>query len=454
MRFRTLWPFGLFALALASSGCNGGRKNPPDTLVRVLNATANYPALTLKRGPVIEPVPLRVDFLGGQQTTWDEDTYNFHVTYANIQTNAEVEVEHFTKQVVNGTWYTFVLYQKAGNVTHAVLESPPPSSTATDAQVQAIHVVEGVPTVDLYLVAPGADITGMTPWGTLSFEGTLPQRSVAAGDYEIVATEAGNQARVLYTSPSFTLSAGASLTFALTPDSGEGIQPFSITVLNDTSAVLIDPSLPGGLRVINGASDHQPRDVAVNNEFTPPLFPNTVYATATGYLPVPPIVDLPVNVTPAGNPGVLELTAAYTPTSGSFNTLLVTGATGALIPTFPQEDRRRVKSQAKIVFYDVAASCELCDILMLTPGTDPNTVPAYDSLTGLDPHPTVSPGSVFPATQWPADFEVTVRVQGTQTIVSGPTLVTLKDSGLYGIVLADNPNGTTIDMILIDDFQH
>jgi hypothetical protein len=395
-----------------------------------------------------------MDFLGGNQATWDADTYNFHVTYADIQTNAEVEVEQFTKQVANGTWYTFVLYQKAGNVTHAVLESTPPSTTATDAQVQAIHVTEGVPTVDLYLVAPGADIAGTTPWATLSFEGTLPQRSIATGDYEIVATAAGDPAHVLYTSPSFTIAAGASLTFALTPDSGEGIQPFSITVLNDMSAVLVDPSLPGGLRVINGAPDRLPRDVAVNNEFTPPLFPGTLYAVTTGYLPVPPILDLPINVTPAGNPGVLELTAAYAPISGSFNTFLVTGVSGELFPSFTQDDRRRVKSQAKVVFYDLAASCGLCDVLMLTPGTDPNTVPAYDALTGLDIHPTVSPGSVLPAKQWPADFEVTVRIQGTQTIVSGPTPITLKDSGLYGIVLSDNPNGTTIDMTFIDDFQH
>ena len=108
MRLRRLWPIGLLALALASTGCNGGRKNPPDTLVRVLNATANYPALSFKRGPA-EIQPLAVDFLGGNQATWDADTYNFHVTYVDLATQREVEVEHFTKQVVNGTWYTFVL---------------------------------------------------------------------------------------------------------------------------------------------------------------------------------------------------------------------------------------------------------------------------------------------------------------------------------------------------------
>ena len=99
MRFRRLWPFGLLALALASTGCNGGRKNPPDAVVRVLNATANYPALTFWRGAVqARPTtqPLQVDFLGGDQAAWDEDTYNFHVTYLDLQTQNPVEVDSFT----------------------------------------------------------------------------------------------------------------------------------------------------------------------------------------------------------------------------------------------------------------------------------------------------------------------------------------------------------------------
>jgi hypothetical protein len=451
MRFRRLWPLGLLALALASTGCDSGRKNPPDTLVRVLNATSNYPPLAFKRGPA-ELSPLTVDFLGGTQATWDTDSYNFHVTYAD--NGQEIEVETFTKQISSGTWYTFVLYEKGGSVTHKVLESPPVTTAATDAQVQAIHVAENAPAVDLYIVTAGTGIAGATPWGTLAFESTLAPRTVAPGDYQIVAAEPGNPAHVVYTSPTLTLSAGAAVTFALTPDSeGAGVQPFSMTALNDSSAVFVDQSLPAAVRVINGAYDRQPRDVAFNNEFTPPLFPNTVFVTPTPYLPLTPGADVPLNVTPAGNPGVLELSTAFTPTSGASFTVLFTGATGALIPNAPQDDRRRVKTQSKLDFYNVSSICVTCDILMLPPGTDPNTAPAVDPNFGTDPYLPISPGSVVPVTQIPGDYEITVRTQGTTTILSGPTKVTLKDAGLYGIILSDNPNGTTVDMTLIDDFK-
>jgi hypothetical protein len=396
---------------------------------------------------------MQLSFLGGAQRTWDEDTYNFHVAYGDIQTQTLVEVETFEKQLSSGTRYTFVLYQKAGSVTHKVLESAPVATTATDVQIQAFHAVEGAPTVDLYIVAAGAGAAGATPWGTLAFEGTLPARSIAPGDYDMIATEPGNPAHVLYTSPSFTLSAGATLTFALTPDSGEGIQPFSLTVLNDTSTVFVDPSLQAGVRVINGANDRQPRDVAFNNQFTPPLFPGAVFATATPYLPIAPGTDVPVNVTPAGNPGVLEITGSFSPQPGAKYTMFFTDLAGSLLMNLPQDDRRRVKSQAKIQFYDAAGSCAICDLLILPPGTDPDTIIAVDPFYLTDPHPQLTPLSITPVTQWAGDFDVVLRPQGTKTVVAGPTRITLKDGGLHGIILTDNPNGTTVDMTFIDDFQ-
>src|SRR5262245_36087346 len=120
MRLPSLWPLGLLALALASTGCDTGRKNPANTVVRVLNATAHYPALAFHRGPR-DPSPLALDFLGGDQASWNEDTYNFHVTYLDIKTQTPVEVEAFSSQVSAGTWYTFVLYEKGGSVVHTVL---------------------------------------------------------------------------------------------------------------------------------------------------------------------------------------------------------------------------------------------------------------------------------------------------------------------------------------------
>jgi len=125
---------------------------------------------------------------------------------------------------------------------------------------------------------------------------------------------------------------------------------------------------------------------------------------------------------------------------------------GSVLINPVQDDRRRVKGQSKLVFYDAAGSCPVCDVLLLAPGTDPNTIPAVD-VFGTDPHVPITPLSIVPITQWADDFDVVIRPQGTLTVVAGPTRITLKDGGIHGIILTDDPNGTTMDMSFIDDFQ-
>ena len=60
MRFRRLWPLGLLALALASTGCDSGRQNPPDVVVRALNATAEFPRPHLPARPARDPADAAV----------------------------------------------------------------------------------------------------------------------------------------------------------------------------------------------------------------------------------------------------------------------------------------------------------------------------------------------------------------------------------------------------------
>jgi hypothetical protein len=53
----------------------------------------------------------------------------------------------------------------------------------------------------------------------------------------------------------------------------------------------------------------------------------------------------------------------------------------------------------------------------------------------------------------PADLELTVRDADTSTIVAGPTPVTLAAGGLYGILALDSVGGSTVDIVLFDDFD-
>jgi hypothetical protein len=439
---------GLLALALASPGCDSGRKNPPDATVRVLNVAPSFVSLDYRREEVVATnLPTTLGYQqGSSDLNYDEDTYDFHVSSVDPSTVTRVDRDSFSQKVETGTLYTFVFLESGGNVTHTILESPRLASNATNAQIQATHASEVLRRVDLYLEAPGTDITGATPWGTIGFTESLAAREVPAGTYELAVTEAGNPANVLFTTPAFSLDPLSSTTLALSPDGGEGIAPLNVVLLNGAGATtLIDPSFPALIRALNGATDQAPRDVAFNSQFTPPLFSAAAFGTPTTYEPLTAAESIPVNVTPVGNPGVLELTGSVTLIPTKMYTTFFTGDAGALSLSYQPDDRRKLAGLAKITLYSATTS-GAPELLILAPGTDPTTVASSQTPTF------VTPAGVQPITVLPGTYEVWLRTYLTTTIVGGPVTVTVAEKGFYGIVFSNNANGTTIDMSLIDDF--
>lgn len=438
-----------FALALVAMGCGDGRKAPGTTAVQVINAAPSYSSLNFRRGPITNLTynPLvNLQYLGGSQQIYGEDTYTFYVSTTELTTSIEHDIDNFAKEIVSGTAYTIVLYESGGKIAHAILESPTVAGNAANAQVQAMHAVDGLPSVDFYLVPSGAAVIGATPLGTLSFGGSVASTNVSPGDYQIIVTEAGNAANVLSTSPAFTLTAAASTTFVLSPDADKSFVPFRLVgVGGSTSTVLDDPSTPASIRVINGATDRQPRDVAFNGEFSPPLFSAVPFAAPTPYEPLPSSTDaIAVNVTPPGNPGVLEYSGSTVPAPATKYTAAFTGDPGALILTMPVDDRRRVTGASKLSVYDLAPAFPFVDFMILPPGTDPTTAL---------PATTAAPPSVTSFPWGPGTYEIWARDSSTATMLAGPVTVTVAEKGLYGFVLSNNPNGTTVDIALIDDFQ-
>ena len=448
MTLRRLWPLGLLALALASTGCSGGRKNPPDATVRVLNVAPSFSSLIYRREQLTgnnPPTTLAYQGAGGD-FPYDEDTYDFTVAVPDLTTAALTkDADTFSHALVAGTLYTFVYLESGGNVTHVILESPRIASDTTNAQVRALHADEGLPSVDVYLEAPGTVIAGATPWGTIGFKESLPQRAVPPGDYELAVTEAGNPANVLFTTQTFTLGAAGSTTLVLSPDAGEGIAPLNVVLLNAVGATpLVDPSFPASVRALNGATDQAPRDVAFDGQFTPPLFAAAAFGAPTSYQPLASGATLTVNVTPTGNPGVLEVTSSVVPVAATVYTTFFTGDAGALNLLFVPDDRRRVLGQAKVTFYDAAPVSTGAEPLFLAPGTDPATAPLTSTL--------LTPGGVQAMGLAPGTYELWLRQYFTTTILGGPVTVSVDEKGLYGIFLSNNADGTTIDIKLIDGF--
>jgi len=443
MTVSRLWLLAL--AAFAATGCDEGRQNPPDVAVRVLNVAPGYPELFFRREQTSYDPQGGLTFQSAAREVYDEDTYDFYVDERDLATGRILANKwSFRKEIVGGTVYTFVLVQVGSEVQPVILEADPPAQNSTSTQVYALHAAEGVPALDIFFEAPGTDILGAVPWGTVSFLGTLPPRTVPPGDYEITVTEAGNRANVLLRSGAFGLGAPESTAFVIASLGGEGIAPISVVGLNSGGGVLSNANAQAAVRVINGADDGAPRDVAFGGEFSPPLFSAVPSAAPTAYAQRAPGTEVQVNVTPAGNPGVLEVDQKINLTATRKHTMLVSGPTGTLTAAYITDDDRRLLKGAQLRSYNAASQFAALDFLVIPADVDPTAAGAVASL---------SPGTIgLPANYPPGDYNIWLRQFLTTTIVAGPVPVTMTAAGIFGVLATNGPDAATATITLVDDF--
>jgi hypothetical protein len=429
----------LVSAVLAVTGCEDGRKNPPDASVVVANVAPGFQELGFRR----EQTSARsLAFRDAQINSWDVDTYDFFIDERGLFVGDTPRFWTFRQELVVDTDYTFVLTEVAGEVQPVVIANPEP--TATAAQIAALHAAPGLPAMDLYLEGPGVGIAGATPRGTFNVQGQIAAQTLPGGEYELWLTEAGNPANVLLASATITLATATTSTFVVVPETGSGTTRLSVLMLQDGSAVIYDRNVTSELRVINAATDTVPRDVAINSVFSPPLFSAAPFAEPTAYAPVA-LGTQTLNVTPVGNPGVLELEMQIAPTPAQRITVMFTGPAGALLYAAIADDGRRIQGEAKVNFMNAATQFLAVDFVLTATGADPTNIPPVTVL-GV-------PGSPFAYSYFPpGTYDLYLRESTTGALLSGPTAITVDGGGIYGVLATNGPDTATATVTLYDDF--
>jgi hypothetical protein len=154
--------------------------------------------------------------------------------------------------------------------------------------------------------------------------------------------------------------------------------------------------------------------------------------------------DHTLNVTPPGNPGVLELTQTISLGRNARYTVLVSGDAGTLTHALLLDDTRRFADAGTVRMYNVARQFTGVDFLIVPTGTD---------ISNLGPLATLAPvsGRGYVSIP-PGTYDVYLRQAGTTTVLAGPQPITLATNGIYGIIATNGPDTSTASIALIDDF--
>jgi hypothetical protein len=408
--------------------------------VRVANAAPGFFELGFQREQDSRNLA-SLPFKSASEFSYDADTYDFFI-FERGYDNSPGRTWTVAPTFEEDKSYTVVLAEVATEVHALLLERP--AAPPADAAIEAVHAAASLPSMDLYLERPGLGIGGATPRGSLVPGGQLAALPLASGDYELWLTAAGNPADVLLATGTVNLPAGNTTSIVIMPEGNRGTAQMSVLFISAAQETRFDRNVTAEIRVLNGATDRAPRDFAINGVFSPPLFSATPFGEPTAYAPVPVAASMPINVTPAGNAGVLELNQTFQAFAGERATIIFGGPTGALTHAVLSDDGRRFHNEAKLRFFNAASQFSGVELVIGNPGDDPATLAAAAALGLVNGVDYLALGR--------GEYDLYLRQFLGSTVIAGPLRVSIAAGGIYGVLAIDGPDTATARLLLLDDF--
>lgn len=153
-------------------------------------------------------------------------------------------------------------------------------------KLKALHASPNVPEVDIYVTAPGADITMTEPaLSNIPFKGNSGYLDLPEGEYQVRITLAGTKTAA-YDSGPLDLPEGLILTAAAI-ETDEGPSPVKLMVLTnlEESPVLLFSDYRAEVRIVHASSDAPAVDILVDDATA---LEDVAYQGFSGYLELTP----------------------------------------------------------------------------------------------------------------------------------------------------------------------
>lgn len=417
-----------------------------ETQVRVIHAGVDAPKVNVNANGAA--LLTDVDYaVSSGFTTVPVDTYAIGVD-AQLADGSVLEVLTAELDAMAEMQYTAVAVGKVADDTLQLkLIANAVSDIATDyARVQVLHGASDVGLVDIYVTAPGVDITSQAPTLSANFLDVSDQLEILASDYQIRITASGQKTPV-FDSGTVPLQAGNDYLISAIPNAATGDSPVALLVaLDDAQLVLQDTMTGSDVRAIHAVADAPAVDIFLDGAATPAV-DMLSFSELTDYLNVPEGDHTITVAADADNSLVVIDAAPVTLAQGASYSVLAVGSLSDsdIAPLVVMEDRRRVATEAKLNIIHASYSAGNVDIY-LTPSSD--ITAATPALSNV-PFKATSGSLSVPA----GDYVVTVTGTGSKTAAIGPLNVTLAAGNLYSVAAVDAANGgTPLGVILMDDF--
>jgi trimeric autotransporter adhesin len=458
--------FAVSSLSLILSGCwlesdsdplptpEPAPAPPPaaaDTFVRVTHAVSDAPGVNiLAEGEVLAGLENVGYQISSPWITLEEGSYAVQVDAILPDQSSTTVIGPVDLDLAGDTRYEVLAIGSVETIEPLIIENAVTDVTSGSARVQIVHAASDAPMVDIYVTAPGDDLSSAQALATLSFTEFTGQTEVAAGDYQIRLTPAGSQ-DVVYDSGTVSLADGADLMIAATTNVGAGESPVTLLAADgEGSAKIWDADTGANLRVVHGSPDAPAVDVLVNNADAPIHYQldGLSYPNATDYLPVP-ATDLLVDaVADADNTVVALDDIAVSPEVGMSYTAIATNNLADINLALLADDNRSLATAAKVRLIHNSPTAGDVDIYVTATDDISDADPTFADIP-YNPDDVANTGYV----QLEAGiYYVTITPAGSKDAAIGPLMVDLAAGDVLSAIAMDAVGGgLPLQAVVLDD---
>jgi len=432
--------------ALGSVACtDSGFENPTgEASFRGVNGVAGLANVffLIEETPIGDTLPFK-SATGTQ--SYDDLTYRFNFDLPRPGEDPE-RLASSEVDVVRDTDYTFVLAGDVAAQQMFVWQRPERvwSDTETVFDLNIGHANTSLGAVDVYVAAPATlPVTGNAA-GTVAFGERLDAQEFAAGEYQIVVTNAGDPSTVVYQSATVTIAAADSYQLIVLDADPDTTGPISVRLINQASAAaeLADERFAPTAQFVNASLATGPIDVAIDSDFTTLAVANLPFAGVSGDVEVPNTANYQY-VSAGTTTAALEEEAVVAP--GTRNLVVLAGEPGELQTIGLPSVRRGFSNLGRLRLINTITTNELVDIYVLPPGTDVSDSEVLPSLVQ------VTLGFESLTAQLPGDYELTVTPHESRTPLVGPTLVSLPTDEVVEVILLDTIDPNTAELLIFSN---
>jgi hypothetical protein len=306
---------------LVVAGCKVKTINyfpPHPATIRVVNLMPETAAIDIQVGG--QPAFSAVGF---QSLTGYQSYENTATSFSVNVTGSATSLISFSYNLAGEQPYTLVIYGTLTNPAASLLQEVASAPTNGNIQLSVINAAINQAAIDIYVTAPGVDITTVNPnFGSVGFNGTSLNLAFPPATYQIRITTQGTKT-VIYDSGGTVLSPNIALSF-IVYSKGSGVLVNAMVLQSQGPGGTLD-SIYAQIKDINGASVVGPVNQLLG---TTTIVSNLAYTGVSSYTQIPQ-GPTTVNFEASATPGATIASTPASPGAGSDVSAFVTGLPGS-----------------------------------------------------------------------------------------------------------------------------